>query len=181
MPEFEAPTDLSEPEPAAANAVLDDVSFGDVGLRVPASVTPLVTPVATGPSAREFFAAFARRGATPSATPEMAEPETIVSEWPLDALFGAANDVRDLHAAETLAGIATFEGPDGGTRLGELFSGDPAPRRSVPRVSESLKFDQFFATPGSAGTPTPPGTPSTDEPGDDDLDQFQDWLKGLKP
>lgn len=185
VPEFEAPTDLTEPEPAAANAVLDDVSFGEVGLRVPVAVPPMVTPVAIGPSAREFFAAFARRGASLSAVleevvPDHVEPETTASEWPLDALFGAATDVRDLHAAETLAGIATFEGPDGGTHIDEVLSADTTPRRSVPRVSESLKFDQFFAAPASA-TPTPPSTPAADEPSDDDLDQFQDWLQGLKP
>jgi hypothetical protein len=90
--------------------------------------------------------------------------------------------VRDLHAAETLAGIATFEGPDGGTHIDELLTGESStPRRSVPRVSESLKFDQFFAAPGSTATPTPPSTPAADDAGDDDLDQFQDWLKGLKP
>jgi len=185
VPEFEVPTDLTEPEPAAANAVLDDVSFGEVGLRVPVAVPPMVTPVATGPSAREFFAAFARRGASPNVVleedvPDHVEPEPTASEWPLDALFGAATDVRDLHAAETLAGIATFEGPDGGTHIDEVLNADSTPRRSVPRVSESLKFDQFFAAPASA-TPTPPSTPAADEPSDDDLDQFQDWLQGLKP
>jgi tetratricopeptide (TPR) repeat protein len=192
LPEFEAPApDAVEPEPAPANAVLADVSFADVGLRTPGAATPVITPaVPAGPSAREFFGAFARRAAVATATvaavataapapAAAAEPSPSAmaapsSAWPLDALFGAASEVRDLHAAETLAGIATFEGPDGGTGLGALLSDAPAQRRSVPRASNSLKFDQFFSTPGS------PAAPATDGPADDDLDQFQGWLKGLK-
>ena len=65
----------------------------------------------------------------------------------------------------------------------------------MPRASEKLRFDQFFAssTPveGSAATPArahdaEPEPASDDastedgEPGeDDDLDQFQGWLRGL--
>ncbi len=192
LPEFELPSaDAAEPEPAPANTVLADVSFTDVGLRTPGNAAPVITPAAdTGPSAREFFGAFARRAAvataavaavaTAAATPVEAAAAPVAvtadpaSAWPLDALFGAASDVRDLHAAETLSGIATFEGPDGGTGLGGLLADAPAQRRSVPRVSQSLKFDQFFSTPGSPAAPAPDG------PADDDLDQFQGWLKGLK-
>lgn len=191
MPEFEVPAaDAVEPEPAPANAVLADVSFAGVGLRTPGEPTPVITPaVPSGPSAREFFGAFARRAAVATATvaavaaavpaadaaaPTPAATQAPTSAWPLDALFGAPNDVRDMHAAETLAGMATFEGPDGGTGLGALVGGAPAQRRSVPRASNSLKFDQFFSTPGT------PAAPASDGPADDDLDQFQGWLKGLK-
>lgn len=193
MPEFEPPVDVREPAPAPANAAMADVSFGGIGLQGQGSVTPLVTPaVAAGPNAREFFAAFARRAAAvggaaaPAPTrPSMeraAEPSVeaqavATSGWPLDALFGAADDVRDLHAAETLAGVSTFAGPDGGTGLDAVVAPETAPpRRSVPRASETLKFDQFFQKPGPAAEPAP--VESADP--DDDLDQFQDWLKGLK-
>lgn len=197
MPEFEAPLDATEPEPAPANAAMDDVSFGAIALKGQGSATPIVTPaVAAGPSAREFFGTFARRAAvvaaaaaatataTAAAAPlaeSDAEPPTVISTaasgWPLDALFGAASDVRDLHAAEALAGLATFTGPDGGTGIGDILAGDSAPRRSVPRASETLKFDQFFQKPGTASAAAPEAAAA---PGDDDLDQFQDWLKGLK-
>jgi tetratricopeptide (TPR) repeat protein len=190
LPEFDAPSaDAREPEPAPANAALADVSFAGVGLQTPGGATPVLTPaVPAGPTAREFFGAFARRAAVaatvativaavPAEAEAIGEPPTAVtaSGWPLDALFGAASDVRDLHAAETIAGIATFEGPDGGTGLGALFA-DAGGRRNVPRASDSLKFDQFFAAPGTERASPPP----SDAPGDDDLDQFQGWLKGLK-
>lgn len=194
MPEFEAPEAFSEPEPAPANAAMESVSFGSIDLQGQGSATPVITPaVAGGPTAREFFGNFARRAAVVAAasaviaapiTDASAEQPTVAppsaaTGWPLDALFGAASDVRDLHAAETLSGISSFEGPNGGTGIGELLAGDSAPRRSVPRASETLKFDQFFQQPGTA---TPPSTEiAPAEPGDDDLDQFQDWLKGLKP
>ncbi len=237
MPEFDVPSaESAEPEPAPANAVLADMSFGDVGLVTPrpsSSRTPLATPtVATGPTAREFFAAFARRGlvaaaavaavsTAAAATEEPAamaieEPAAMVEEqaavagtgWPLDALFGAATEVRDLHAAEVLAGLATFVGPTGATGLDQLFAEPaaapetapatapatalattPATRRTVSRASQSLKFDQFFTpaatapdapvAPEPAVEPSKPTEPPSD--GDDDLDQFQGWLQALKP
>lgn len=139
MPDFDTPLDAGEPLPAPANAAMDGVSFGDFGLRGQGAATPIVTPtVPAGPTAREFFGGFARRAAVVAD-----EAPAVGSGWPLDAIFGAANDVRDLHAAATLAGVGTFTGPDGGTGIGELLSSESAP-------------------------------------GDDDLDQFQDWLKGLK-
>jgi hypothetical protein len=227
MPEFEAPSAESlEPEPAPANALLADVSFANVGLTTPrpsSSRTPLATPaVASGPTAREFFAAFARRGlvaavavaavssSVPAAeeTPAVAEESSAVADeqpsatgtgWPLDTLFGAPTEVRDLHAAEVLAGLATFTGPTGGTGLDQLFA-EPAPpsiaRRTVSRASQMLKFDQFFsATPASsqevpvepepvielASAPQPPAAEPPADPGDDDLDQFHGWLQALKP
>ncbi len=222
MPEFDAPTaELFEPEPAPANALLAEVSFANVGLTTPrpsSSRTPLATPVvASGPTAREFFAAFARRGlvaavavaAVSSAAPaaEVAasaeessavageQPSSTGTGWPLDALFGAADEVRDLHAAEVLAGIATFTGPTGATGLDQLFAEPAAPsiaRRTVSRASQMLKFDQFFSsTPASSPeVPVEPEPvielasvqePPPADPGDDDLDQFQGWLQALKP
>lgn len=206
MPDFDTPLDAGEPLPAPANAAMDGVSFGDIGLRGQGAATPIVTPaVPAGPTAREFFGGFARRAAvvtaaTASPVAEVVaaaaarasaewvaetavaavadEAPAVASGWPLDAIFGAANDVRDLHAAETLAGVGTFTGPDGGTGIGELFASESAPpRRAVPRASETLKFDQFFQKPGTASSEP---VQAEAAPGDDDLDQFQDWLKGLK-
>lgn len=205
MPEFDEPLDAEEPEPAAANAAMADVSFGDIGLTGQGSLTPVVTPVVSaGPTAREFFGGFARRAAMAAAVVAVAvgsehadasdhaeahaEPVTAisanVSAWPLDALFGAAHEVRDLHVAEVLAGVATFEGPDGGTGFDALFAAQAqSTRRAVPRASEMLKFDQFFQAPGTAAPVAPAPAPgaSAAAPGeDDDLDQFHGWLQGLK-
>lgn len=206
MPEFDAPAESVDPLPAPANAAMDGVSFGGIGLRGQGAATPIVTPaVAAGPTARDFFGGFARRAAVLAAAAASplaaaassrasveraavvaaeaaaevpAEPAAASSGWPLDAIFGAANDVRDLHAAETLAGIGTFPGPDGGTGIGELLAPEAAqPRRTVTRASATLKFDQFFQKPGTAASEP---VQAEAAPADDDLDQFQDWLKGLK-
>jgi hypothetical protein len=207
--EFETPpADAAEPTPAPANAVLADMSFAGVGLSTPApSAAPLELPAASGPSARDFFGNFARRAAAPtngsapasdSAAPSAAAPSAPAespapaapaapaakSGWPLDALFGAANDVADLHAAEVLAGIATFAGPSGGTGLDALFSGETPPTRpAVTRASQTLKFDQFFAAgaPAADAAAAPPAASGPAAAGDDDLGKFQGWLKGLKP
>ena len=206
--DFEAPAPgATEPAPAPANAVLADVSFAGVGLSTPSpALPPMAMPAAVGPSAREFFAAFARRGAaaaapaappvaavTPAPTLHAAASPVVersahvsASGWPLDAIFAPATDIADLHAAEVVASIGTFEGPSGGTGLDELFAATgPAPRASVIRASETLKFDQFFAAPGAAsasGAPTAPASGATPAAaGDDDVNQFQGWLRGLKP
>ena len=219
MPEFEVPSvESPEPEPAPANAMLNEVSFADVGLAMPwpsSSRTPLATPVVVAsPTAREFFAGIARRGfaaaatvaavgaSVPSvdleaATPATEEPASVTG-WPLDALFGAATEVRDLRAAEVLAGIATFTGPTGGTGLEQLFAeapsapAAPVARRTVPRASQLLKFEQFFSAPPAASEasvePPAPVTPGpvaeraqqSASSGDDDLDQFHGWLQALK-
>jgi tetratricopeptide (TPR) repeat protein len=144
MPEFDEPLNAAEPEPAAANAAMDDVSFGDIGLQGQGTPLLVLTPaVPLGPSAREFFGGFARRA-----------PAVVAStaSWPLDTLFGAAHNVRDRHAAEVLAGVATFNGPDGGSGLDALFAVEPQ-------------------------SPSPTAAA---EPGEDNLDQFHGWPRGLE-
>ncbi len=144
MPEFDEPLNAAEPEPAAANAAMDDVSFGDIGLQGQGTPLLVLTPaVPLGPSAREFFGGFARRA-----------PAVVAStaSWPLDTLFGAAHNVRDRHAAEVLAGVATFNGPDGGSGLDALFAEEP---------------------------PSPSPTAAA-KPGEDNLDQFHGWPRGLE-
>ncbi len=186
MPEFEPSPEIAEAASVPADAALAAVSFGGIGLQGQGTPTPIVTPaVPSGPTAREFFATFARRAAVAVGAAAVIEAATAVppatTGWPLDALLGAAGDVRDLHAAEVLAGVGSFTGPDGGSGLESLLaeaaSGGSGARRSVPRASEMLKFDQFFQKPGTAA---PDAMPQAAAPGDDDLGQFQDWLKGLK-
>lgn len=216
-------------EPAPANSMLKATSFDGISLSTPdtpsrgsAPVLPVRDSVASGPSAREFFARFAHRSLTPIATPVVqaspAAPESTSAPSaagrllsPLDELFGTGVLPEDEAAAHRLAGVGATSGPSGGSALDSLFGEGPSapmpaetPRSSsattpsrgtVPRASEKLRFDQFFAssTPveGSAATPAPahdaePEPASDDastedgEPGeDDDLDQFQGWLRGL--
>lgn len=199
MPDFEAPApDAAEPEPAPAGAAMTDVTFDGVRLRAPTPAAGVQFPAPAGPSARDFFGNFARRGvarseaavsapaagdAEPMAAAAVLEPDAPAADepaavadtgWPLDALLGLPGDAADSAAAEVLAGLATFEGPSGHTGLDDLMASPQ--RKSVPRASQNLKFDQFFSTP----------SPTTDAAGQggpdgDDLDQFQGWLKGLKP
>ncbi len=216
-------------EPAPANSMLKATSFDGISLSTPdtpsrgsAPVLPVRDSVASGPSAREFFARFAHRSLTPIATPVVqaspAAPESTSAPSaagrllsPLDELFGAGVLPEDEAAAHRLAGVGATSGPSGGSALDSLFGEGPSapmpaetPRSSsattpsrgtVPRASEKLRFDQFFASSppveGSAATPAPahdaePEPASDDastedgEPGeDDDLDQFQGWLRGL--
>ena len=200
-----------------ANAMLSEVSFDDLALSTPTARASMATPVAaaaapiapmvepeplsTGPSAREFFSAFARRAAAPSESESWAYPASRSS---LDNLFGGEVSDEDQRAANFLAGIASTSAPSGGSAFDELFGGGPgsAPtrhatsvRNAVPRASEKLKFDQFFtasSTPPRVDAVEPPSAklPSVEiereqssaaprESGEDDLDHFQGWLKGL--
>lgn len=218
-------------EPAPANSMLRATSFDGISLSTPdtpsrgsAPVLPVRDSVATGPSAREFFARFAHRALTPIATPAVpaspGAPESTSAPSaagrllsPLDELFGTGVLPEDEAAAHRLAGVGATSGPSGGSALDSLFGEGPSapmppetPRSStattpsrgtVPRASDKLRFDQFFAssTPveGAAAAPAPAAASDAEpdaepeeaameegEPGeDDDLDQFQGWLRGL--
>ncbi|MCC7003598.1 MAG: tetratricopeptide repeat protein [Gemmatimonadaceae bacterium] len=169
-----------------------------------APVSPVAEP--TGPNVRDFFAAFARRGLT-VAPPVVTIPTAAGSPLsPLDELFGPEVNVEDERAAHRLAAVGATSGPSGGTALDSLFGEGPSapmppelpsatpgsPR--VSRASEKLRFDQFFSSssvPSAMSTPTDADTAPIVEsssyvgdlpsaaPEDDDLDQFQGWLRGL--
>ena len=174
----------------------------------PRSPTPAAAPAASppassGPTAREFLGAFARRALTPAASSAIgremsvdqgagASPRSMGSA--LDALFGGNVSAEDERAAHRLAGVGATSGPSGGSAMDSLFGegpSAPAPR-ATPRASDRIRFDRFFTPAESApAAPAPeesPSAPSTDpasaddEGGpDDDLDQFQGWLRGLTP
>lgn len=216
--EFATPTEGLDDigERAPTNAMLAEVSFDDVSSlgtpktpsagtgRAPTprdrkSVEPAVAGAegeGTGPTAREFLAAFVHRKVNTAAA--WAVPAT---ESPLDALFGNAVPDVDQRAANRLAGIGTTSAPSGGSMLDTLFAVDTgeiveAPSVGAPRASQKLRFDQFFS---STSTPPEPRTaepgpvdestqeqpaqksPSSDDqsPDSDDLDRFHGWLKGL--
>ncbi len=98
-------------------------------------------------------------------------------------------------APVTSSPAASMAATDGGTgaptrptsdplSLSAIFGEEPAPRPVVaepaaPQTPDAFSFDQFFggATPGSA---IPGGSIRTGTPRDEDLDQFQNWLKSLK-
>jgi tetratricopeptide (TPR) repeat protein len=230
--EFEAPsdTDLGEPTPAPANSMLAEMSFDDVALKTPArSATPARAPtppraapvvkpaaprsptppkpkpaVPSGPTAREYLGAFAKRGFTPLSSPVIPSPSAStppqsaspVPGGGLDLLFGGEVNAEDDRAAHRLAGVGATSGPSGGTALDSLFGEGPsAPtpaallegRAPVQRASDKLRFDQFFTPPSEAASAEAPSAPMPDmqepasaaAPEDDDLDQFQGWLRGL--
>jgi len=169
-----------------------------------APVPPVAEP--SGPNIRDFFAAFARRGLT-VAPPVVTIPTAAGSPLsPLDELFGPEVNVEDERAAHRLAAVGATSGPSGGTALDSLFGEGPSapmppelPSASpgsprVSRASEKLRFDQFFSSssvPSAMSTPTDAETSPIVEsssytgdlpsaaPDDDDLDQFQGWLRGL--
>ena len=245
--DFETPTtaDFAIDPPAPANSMLSEISFADVSLTTPADPPrreptpvepqlpvvepppiepqlPVVEPppIATGPSAREFFSAFARRALTPLSTAAVIATSAVPSAAggplsPLDEVFGTSVDSEDERSAHRLAAVGATSGPSGGTELDSIFGEGPsAPmppegpsalgaRSSVGRASTKLRFDQFFAS--SVPSATPSGSPPVQEsdavaqpiaepasapepsddaegeepPEDDDLDQFQGWLRGL--
>ena len=204
---FEPPVEdpsAVEPDPPA-NAMLADVSFAGVALVTPpepvrasgaARVIPAPAPavVASGPTAREFLRAFAHRSVTPVLTPSVASGRAPAGA--LDGLFGPAVAADDERAAHRLAAVGATSGPSGGSAMDSLFGegpSAPAPESMarVARASDRLNFEQFF-TPPSAGAATPPAAPEAEHhtgetmpladdgaPEDDDLDQFQGWLRGL--
>ena len=211
--DFETPAtgDLAVEPLAAANAMLSEMSFADVVLTTPLD-PPRTEQVASGPSAREFFSAFARRALTPlsmmvvSAVPSAAGGPLS----PLDEIFGLSVDANDESAAHRLAATGATSGPSGGSALDSVFGEGPSapmpaelksatpPRGSVPRASSKLRFDQFFASSVASATPASvsevpepeatsapepesetPEASGDEPPGEDDLDQFQGWLRRL--
>jgi hypothetical protein len=147
--------------------------------------TPLSSPVI--PSAP---APSAPSAPTP---PQSASP---VPGGGLDLMFGGEVNADDDRAAHRLAGVGATSGPSGGSALDSLFGEGPsAPmpaalldgRAPVQRASDKLRFDQFFTPTAEAPSVEAPSAPMPDmqelasapPPEDDDLDQFQGWLRGL--
>lgn len=192
---FETPPDgtAETAETPAPNAMLAEVSFEEVAIGAPPPArvpTPRAVPrvAGEGPTAREFFAAFARRAATPVAgiaahriSPEAAAYAIPATLSPLDDLFGVEVHPEDQRAANTLAGVGTITAPSGASTLDVLFGSDSdVPFDDPPtgvRATEKLKFDAHYSassSPSAEGSSAPrPPVP------EEDLDKFQDWLKGL--
>jgi hypothetical protein len=151
-----------------------------------------------------------RARATPSpAAPRVSSPAVTVpavtapassaaSVTSLDELFaGGTISPEDEHVALAFAqvagavemGAASVKGKPTTPAASELSldsvfrEADARVTSTVPRQSQTLRFDQFFATAGEdSETPPPlPVSAPAGEPGSPaELQQFQSWLTGLK-
>ncbi len=163
-----------------------------------------------GLSARRAVQGNGRARATPSpAAPRVSSPAVTVpsvatpassgaSVTSLDELFaGGTISPEDEHVALAFAqvagavemGAASVKGKPTAPAASELSldsvfrEADARVTGTVPRQSQTLRFDQFFATAGEDSEPPPPLPVSSPagEPGSPaELQQFQSWLTGLK-
>jgi tetratricopeptide (TPR) repeat protein len=134
-------------------------------------------------------------------TPAGGHSVAVVAGGTLDHLFGQEPSVGDEAVALALASVAdALEPPtpiikgkptqEAATELSlDSVFRDSAPRASsarntpsVPRQSQMLRFDQFFAPADEdAAPPSPESAAAQGDPGSPaDLAQFSDWLTGLK-
>jgi tetratricopeptide (TPR) repeat protein len=162
-----------------------------------------------GLSARRAVQGNGRARATPSpAAPRVSSPAVTVpsvtaaassgaSVTSLDELFaGGTISPEDEHVALAFAqvagavemGAASVKGKPTAPAASELSldsvfrEADARVTGTVPRQSQTLRFDQFFATAGEDSEPPPLSVSSpAGEPGSPaELQQFQSWLTGLK-
>jgi tetratricopeptide (TPR) repeat protein len=147
----------------------------------------------------ESATAFLRRvwrGAPPP-EPEAAAAPDLELTGALEAAFAAAPRVSEAvpqapdapgaptqPAEDVISLDAVFGDQVGRNVASEPVPQPPAPEAPAPSATGGFSFDDFFgAAPSAAGTPArgPRGPrPSRPQPEDEDLDQFQAWLKGLK-
>jgi hypothetical protein len=153
-----------------------------------------------GPTARSFFAALAQRrpvrpdGTAPAGIAAVPSAPPARSSGSLDALFSEApSEADDAMGAALATAVGQVESApaihgrptqpaESDLSLDAVFRGDAGRRASaeVPRQSQHLKFDQFFATASSDAGAPPPAAPADPETASTDDAQFQSWLKGLK-
>jgi tetratricopeptide (TPR) repeat protein len=141
------------------------------------------TPRVGVPTIRDFLLNIIRRGAPAGAQSETSAP----TGGTIDALFDAGGELDDdLVAADTLAQAFApepapepLEGRPAREAANEL-SLDRVFRQPTPahagEGSGGFSFDQFFA----GERVEDPHTGAPEKPGDDDIEQFNAWLNGLK-
>ncbi|MCC7193937.1 MAG: tetratricopeptide repeat protein [Gemmatimonadaceae bacterium] len=184
------PDSITEPQEPTEPVGVQDVDWQ-------AGAAPGAEP--RGPSARSVFAALAQRrplrpdGTLPGGIEAVPAPQPGErARGSLDALYSATPSAADDAMAAALAvavGISdaapSVQGrptQPAGTEfsLDAVFRGEVAVQggaQQVPRKSQHLKFDQFFAPDGSGQQQA--GLAGEDVAPADDA-QFQTWLKGLK-
>ena len=150
-------------------------------------------------NARSYFAGLSARRAVQGNGRARATPASSgASVTSLDELFaGGTISPEDEHVALAFAqvagavemGAASVKGKPTAPAASELSldsvfrEADARVTGTVPRQSQTLRFDQFFATAGEDSEPPPPLPVSSPagEPGSPaELQQFQSWLTGLK-
>ena len=150
-------------------------------------------------NARSYFAGLSARRAVQGNGRARATPASSgASVTSLDELFaGGTISPEDEHVALAFAqvagavemGVASVKGKPTAPAASELSldsvfrEADARVTGTVPRQSQTLRFDQFFATAGEDSEPPPPLPASSPagEPGSPaELQQFQSWLTGLK-
>ncbi len=190
------------PEYAPGTEALIVMKEGDAASSGPPAATAAVAPAAPrGPTARSFFAALAQRrplrpdGTAPGGIPAVPPASPPRGSGSVDALFAQppseADDAmgaalatavgQSAEPAATIHGRPTQPAPSE-LSLDAVFRGEATRRASaeVPRQSQHLKFDQFFATASPDATTPPEASPVDPEAASTDDAQFQSWLKGLK-
>ena len=150
-------------------------------------------------NARSYFAGLSARRAVQGNGRARATPASSgASVTSLDELFaGGTISPEDEHVALAFVqvagavemGVASVKGKPTAPAASELSldsvfrEADARVTGTVPRQSQTLRFDQFFATAGEDSEPPPPLPASSPagEPGSPaELQQFQSWLTGLK-
>jgi hypothetical protein len=185
--------EVPEPEPASASTSLNARSYF-AGLAARRAVQGNGRAHATPSPAAPRVSSPAVTA--PSVTAAASSAESVTS---LDQLFaGGTISPEDEHVALAFAqvagavemGAASVKGKPTAPAATELsldsvFRDADADARvtgTVPRQSQTLRFDQFFATAGEESEPPPPPVSApAGEPGSPaELQQFQSWLTGLK-
>jgi hypothetical protein len=170
-----------------------------VSQRPVAGPEPEHEPASAPLNARSYFAGLSARRAVRGNGRARATPaSSAASVTPLDELFaGGTISPEDEHVALAFAqvagavemGAASVKGKPTAPAASELSldsvfrEADARVAGTVPRQSQTLRFDQFFATAGEDSEPPPPLPVSAPagEPGSPaELQQFQSWLTGLK-
>jgi len=132
------------------------------------------------------------------ATPDAITPSAVPASSSLDTLFAGTPVARDdEEAALAFAQVAgavemgsvSVRGKPTAPASSELSldavfrAAEPRPSATVSRQSQTLRFDQFFATGGDEGDASavsPDSTPAGEPGSPAELQQFQSWLTGLK-
>lgn len=172
---------------------------GDV--RLAAKVRDLEAPARPPRPAHpplESATAFLRRVWRGEPAPEPPRAPALELTGALEAAFaGAPRSSEAVQQSADARGAPTLPADDGisldavfGDQMGRSHAPEgaappPAPQTPPDGGSGGFSFDDFFgAAPGASGTARAPARgaprPSRPQPEDEDLDQFQAWLKGLK-
>lgn len=174
--------------------------------RLAAKLREMETPPARKPatppaeSASEFLRRVWRgQPARPAPAPEPSPEPSPELTGALAAAFAAAPRVSEsispdgalaapgnpTHAADDVISLDSVFGDQVGRGSVPEAAPPAAPSEPPAGGSGGFSFDDFFgSSQGGAGAPARaparPSRPSRPQPEDDDLDQFQAWLKGLK-